>query len=257
MRRRDYDRFTAELAERAEDDDRITGLVVLGSTAGERRQPDEWSDHDFFVIAEPGRAAELRADRTWLPDHERIVVHFRETEHGRSAVYDDGHLAEFAVFEPGEVRTAKINARRVLVGDDDLVAELDEVAEASDVRDVAAEDRFGMFVVQVAVGVGRFARGEELSANALVRGWAVLSLLALVAELVPPTEDVGDLLDPHRRAERTHPAIAARISAALPRPVPELAGVLVDIAEQELEPRSSAVSLEAIAALRGIIDRAP
>ena len=78
MQRDQYDRFLAVLTEWAEGDPRVLGLVVLGSTAGVGRRPDEWSDHDFFVVSRDGAADELRADRSWLPDADRIV-HYRVT----------------------------------------------------------------------------------------------------------------------------------------------------------------------------------
>ena len=29
--------------------------------------PDEWSDHDFFLISQPGEQEALRQDLSWLP----------------------------------------------------------------------------------------------------------------------------------------------------------------------------------------------
>ena len=43
----------------------LFGLVLLGSAsdAGAGRR-DEWSDHDFFALVEPGRGTEVRL---WAP----------------------------------------------------------------------------------------------------------------------------------------------------------------------------------------------
>ncbi len=257
MRRADYDRFTAELTAWAETDPRVRGLVVLGSTASVGREPDEWSDHDFFVIGHDGTAAELRGDRSWLPDADRIVVHFRETEHGCSAVYDDGHLAEYAVFELHELEVAKVNDHRVLVDDGTVSRRLAEIAERTAGESATADpgDLFGAFVSQLVIGLTRYGRGERLSANHLVRGWAVRSLLATIESFgEPPGASVIDDLDPHRRVEVAYPALAGEIDAALVRPVPDLAATLVDIAEREIGPRVPAATPPAFAALRTLID---
>lgn len=97
----------------------MLGLVAVGSMAS---GPDPWSDHDFLVIAEPGATEALRTDPTWLPHHERLVLHFRETGHGVKAVYDDGHLVEFAVFAPDEIGLALMNRTRVLLDRADVTA---------------------------------------------------------------------------------------------------------------------------------------
>ncbi|MGI9645505.1 MAG: hypothetical protein ACR2O6_09375, partial [Ilumatobacteraceae bacterium] len=169
MERAEFDRFTAELTAWAEVDPRVRGLVVLGSTSGVGREPDEWSDHDFFVICTDGAAGELRADRAWLPDPDRVVIHVRETEHGRSAVYDDGHLAEYAVFEFDELGLAKANGYRVLVDDGTVEGRMAEIAQrtANDATRTDPDDLFGSFVAQLAVGLNRYGRGERLSANHL------------------------------------------------------------------------------------------
>jgi hypothetical protein len=70
--------------------------------------PDEWSDHDFFVITPPGGQEALREDLSWLPRADRVALSFRETGHGLVVLYDDGHLLEFAVFELDELALAAI-----------------------------------------------------------------------------------------------------------------------------------------------------
>ena len=66
MNRADYDRFTEHLRAWADVHSEVLGLVALGSMAGMRRQPDQWSDHDFWVVATDEAAAAIRDDRTWL-----------------------------------------------------------------------------------------------------------------------------------------------------------------------------------------------
>ena len=82
-------RLTASLLERQN----VLGLVLVGSTADTSRV-DEWSDHDFFVVTEPGSAESLRQDLSWLPDHEQIIMSPRETDHGLKVVYQNSHVLE-------------------------------------------------------------------------------------------------------------------------------------------------------------------
>ena len=76
-----YAEWLERLVARLSQDDRVIGVVGLGSTAGTDREPDEWSDHDVWVIVRAGFEEELRIDPSWLPDHERLVMWMRETEH--------------------------------------------------------------------------------------------------------------------------------------------------------------------------------
>jgi len=108
MQRPDYERFTAHLRERLAADGRVVGLVALGSMSGEPPEPDEWSDHDFFVISRPGEQEGLRTELSWLPDAEEIAFSFRETAHGLKVLYRSGHLLELAVFDLEELSVAAV-----------------------------------------------------------------------------------------------------------------------------------------------------
>ena len=94
----EYNQFTEELRLKLAGDDRVLALIALGSMAQQDYQPDEWSDHDFFVITIQGVQEDMRQDLSWLPRAEELVFHFRETEHGVKALYRGGHLLEFAIF---------------------------------------------------------------------------------------------------------------------------------------------------------------
>ena len=71
----EYRAFTDELTERLRADERAIGLVAVGSMADRDYAPDEWSDHDFFVITPPGGQEELRNDlrgsRATIGSHSR------------------------------------------------------------------------------------------------------------------------------------------------------------------------------------------
>ena len=86
--------------------------MLLGSASDDAAaRRDEWSDHDFFALIEAGRGPEVRPDLDWLPDPERIVLTAREGEIGFVAVYDDGHVFEFAFSEAGELDGSLVRRR--------------------------------------------------------------------------------------------------------------------------------------------------
>jgi hypothetical protein len=237
-----YARFTAALAARLERDPDVLGVVALGSMSGDPPAPDAWSDHDFFVVTRPGAQERLRADPGWLPDAGRIVLWHRETAHGLKAIWDDGHLAELAVFDPGELALARVNRYRVLLDRADVAARMAAVRSATDARRASEspDPRWlgGQFLGELLVGAGRAARGERTSGHLRVRAQALLHLLALVHRLLPAAEGAApDDLDVARRVERAWPALARELEVALARPVPEAAAALLDAAERALGER--------------------
>jgi lincosamide nucleotidyltransferase B/F len=228
----------------------VIGLVTLGSAAGLSHAPDEWSDHDVWVVTLEGTATPLRNDPSWLPDAESILGWFVETAHGRSAVYEDGHLVEVAIFEDPELELARANDFRVLYDRGGIEVRLERIAantaaEGGNQADLAA----GRFLVEMIIGLGRLGRGELLSAGELIRGRAVASLLRTIGG----EHELLDDLDPLRRVEMVYPALAERLSQSLSLPLVDGAQSLVDIAEEYL-PRTL-LSPAAVQVLRMRIDR--
>ncbi|HYH05931.1 MAG TPA: hypothetical protein VEK11_02620 [Thermoanaerobaculia bacterium] len=203
-----YQAFTHQLVSSLTEDPRVLGIVALGSMAQQRgREPDRWSDHDFFVIANDAEA--LRATTEWLPQRERIAVWFRETPHGCKAIYDDSHLVEYAVFTPDELRLARANDYRVLLDRERIEERMAEVASVRD-QPPGRDWLHGMFLSHVLVAAGRARRGELASAR-----WMLIHAMRFLVQLLGGGNDD---LDPLRRfdhyaleqAMRLGPASAAR-----------------------------------------------
>jgi hypothetical protein len=203
----DYHAFTAALLASLEARESVAGLVALGSMAERGRLPDRWSDHDFFVIAADAEA--LRITTEWLPYRERIAVWFRETAHGCKAIYDDGHLVEYAVFTPDELSLARVNDYRVLLDRERIEERMGTLAA----RTEPPPDRawlHGMFLSHVLVAAGRARRGEVAAAR-----WMLAHAMRFLVMLLGGGPDS---LDPLRRfdhysleqAMRLGPASAAR-----------------------------------------------
>ncbi|GIG19744.1 hypothetical protein Cch01nite_04680 [Cellulomonas chitinilytica] len=230
-----FDERTDALVHAARSQPGVVGLVLLGSAAEAHRR-DEWSDHDFFVVARPGAADEVRDVRAWLPDVDDVAALAREGEIGFSVLYRDGHVLEFAAATAAELDGAALVHHRV-VFDDGSVAALVAASQDRAARAVALDpaNETALFLVKVLLGVGRARRGEVLSGGQLVRQWATQHLVRAVRERLPSPTD-PERIDPARRFEAAYPEIGARLGAALARPVEEAARDLHQLCREVLEP---------------------
>ncbi|HEU4385024.1 MAG TPA: hypothetical protein VFR85_16190 [Anaeromyxobacteraceae bacterium] len=255
MRPAEYQAFTERLSERLAAEGEVLGLVALGSMSGEGAKPDEWSDHDFFVVVRPGSQERFRARLDWLPEPGEVALAFRETEHGLKVVLRSGHLLEFAVFDPEELRLARVNRLRVLLDreriGERLAAVRAETAQRARAEAPGDEWLAGQFLADLLVAAGRARRGERLAARQRLSAAAGF-LLRLAARHLPPADPAAlDDLDPARRFERAFPALAAEIDAALGREVPEAAAALLEVAGRALAARLPAEGVAAVARALG------
>ncbi|WP_243229774.1 hypothetical protein [Microbacterium sp. CIAB417] len=237
---RRYDALSRGLAEGVAATPGMLGLVLLGSASDDARfRRDEWSDHDFFAVVEPGRGTMLRSDLSWLPERDRIVLTAREGEIGFVALYDDGHVFEFAFAEAAELAGAQAREATVLVDDAagttaTLIAEARERAAGSDRLDPANDVR--LVLVKLLIGTGRVRRGEVLNGGAFIRQWAVVHLVRAVrGRCAGATSASRDTIDPVRRFEQDYPDWASRIAEAVAQE-PERAARALFALLRELEP---------------------
>jgi hypothetical protein len=259
LRRTDYDAFTRALAGRLRDDPRVVGLVAVGSMADRDYGPDEWSDHDFFVVTSPGEQEQLRSDLSWLPREDEVALSFRETSHGLKVLYGDGHLLEFAVFGLDELGLARVNRYRVLFDRASVAERMEEVARASGTRPAAAEaarTAFGMFLTNVLVGAGRARRGERLSGAQFVKSLSVRWLLELLHSLPAERSGLLDDLDPFRRFDLVHRQLAQELEALLCDETLIAAVGLLELAERELRPVLPDLPWHALAVVRWRLEAA-
>jgi hypothetical protein len=211
VRNDDFEALTQRIVERVRDDDRVLGLVMLGSAADASRR-DIWSDHDFFLITRPGEQETFRNDLWWLADDAEIAGTIRETAHGVQVILRDGHLLEFAVFDPDEIFLGRVNARAVVLDKADIGERIEQVA-AYPVSTRPINEATFLFISHVLVGVGRFRRGEVIAARNRLTAIAVPQLITALLQhkgLEPP-----DGYDLTRRIETVLPDEAAAIAAAL------------------------------------------
>lgn len=242
METAEYQRFTEELCQRLEADERVVGLVALGSMAGRDYAPDAFSDHDFFVVTRPGEQEHFRRETGWIPEAGRLVLWMRETAHGVKALFESGHLLEFAVFSPEELYLARVNRYRVLLDRGSVEETLAAVARHT-AQQGSPDDGWllGQFLTQLLIGAGRYARGERLSGHSRVKEEALRHLVRLLARHVRSEHSaLLDDLDAVRRFERVFPALGQELNVALEEKTPQAALRMLDLAERELKERLGA-----------------
>jgi hypothetical protein len=233
MDARAYQAFIERLSASLQQESDVVGLVLLGSTAGQSHLPDQWSDHDFFVITHPGVQEHFRTHYDWLPDHEQIVLTVRETEHGLKILYADGHLLEYAVFDVAEISVAKANDYLVVFDLGGVAEAMQKIAVANTEQPVPNLQQLqGMFLGQLVVGAGRVARGEVISGQVFIRTYALGQLLPLLAHVLEPAETGKlDNLDMYRRFEQAFPTVGREVNVALNSAPLQAAQKLLDLYE--------------------------
>jgi hypothetical protein len=249
MQADEYRAFTHALTDSLGADERAIGLVAVGSMADRDYAPDEWSDHDFFVITETGEQESLRNDLSWLPGRDRVALASRETEHGVTVFYDDGHMLEFAVFDLEEIGLASVNRYRILL---DRGGVEERIAFVAASLGAARDDLFlfGKTLAAALVASGRARRGETLSGTFTLAS-AATYLNRLLVRTIPAAEaSVLDEFDSLRRFERAYPELGAELAGIL-RLEPRDGGLaLLDVLERELRPLRPDLPWRALDAVR-------
>lgn len=188
---------------------RALALLGLGSVGLERERLDAYSDLDFFVIVSPGEKARFLTDLEWLSCIAPIAFVFQNTVDGYKLLFDDGIFCEFAVFEPQELANIPFAEGRIIWQADDFDARLCTPAKTSQPQEPrSATWCLGEALTNLYIGMGRYRRGEKLSAMRFVQGYAVDRVLEL-AHAIEPEQPIGrDPFTPERRFEQRFPGIA-------------------------------------------------
>lgn len=189
-------------------------LIARGSVGRETDRIDAWSDLDFFVVAAAGAKRRRLARPDWLAAAHPLAWHVRNTADGFKALMADGVFCEFAVFEPAELEAIPFAPGRVAwkrEGVDDTIA-----APRRPLPGATTDETWivGEALACLLVGLGRWRRGEKLSAMRFVQGHALDRLIELDALRTRPP--AGDPFSGERRFEARQPAVAAELAALAP-----------------------------------------
>lgn len=184
-------------------------LLALGSVGVELDRLDEYSDLDFFAIVAAGQKQAFLQDLSWLSSIAPVAFFYRNTQDGFKLLYQDGILAEFAVFEPAELSAIPFSEGRIVW----KAAEVDDAIRFPAVSPRSSEPPGREWLIGEALtclysGMGRHLRGERLSAQRFIQHFAVDRVLDLMAQLEPGAAVTGDPFSRERRFEKRFPASA-------------------------------------------------
>lgn len=233
-----YQDFLDELVSTLGADPRVLGLIALGSTA-DAASRDRWSDHDFWVITSPGAQSRYLETFSWLPQSERILIAVRHGLSHRTALYENKHKAEYAVFDSEEAVRGKIERFEVLIDR----ADIGRLAESIRLRTheerasaLSKPDMLEHLCLILWTACERRLRGEHLSAQRYDQFAVDAFLNLLVAHGRLGESQAADGLDARRRLEQREPELARELSRAVGLGPADAGVALIDLAEKELRP---------------------
>jgi hypothetical protein len=244
----EYHRFLNGLVSTLEADPSVLGFIALGSTADDSFR-DRWSDHDFWVITSHGAQSRYLDTFSWLPRADDILLAVRHGPSRRTVLYSDTHKAEYAVFDPEEAVSGKIERFRVLIDRGD-VRELAESIRLQTHEErasaLARPDMLENLCVLLCAACERWERGERLSAQRYIQFSVDAFLDLLVAHKGPGTSHAADVLDARRRLEQMEPELGRELGL-IGSMAPAEAGVaLIGLARRELRPRAPGLAWEQV-----------
>jgi hypothetical protein len=176
---------------------------------------DEYSDLDFFVIVRTGYKAQFIADLDWLSRIQPVAYAFKNTDDGYKLLFADGIFCEFAVFELDELANIPFAAGRIIWQAADFdAASLDKPTVDKQERPV--EWLVGEALTNLYVGLGRYRRGEKLSAARFIQWYAMDRVVGLAARIEVEQSNFADQFDRDRRFEQRFAGTAVHLPQFIP-----------------------------------------
>ncbi|WP_059047214.1 hypothetical protein [Paenibacillus rubinfantis] len=189
-------------------------LLGLGSIGAETDRMDEFSDLDFFLLVAPGSKERFIRRLDWLEEAHPLSYSFLNSLHGYKVLFQDGIYGEFAVFEAHELKDIPYTGGRVVwrsASAADLKVPLDNSSRIPPARNESIDFALNEALTNLYVGLGRYLRGEKLSAFRFVQGHAINSLLSVQHLLETEVDHFPDPFGNERRAEVRFPGFAKQL----------------------------------------------
>jgi hypothetical protein len=182
---------------------RAYALLGLGSAGIERERMDDYSDLDFFVIAKEGYKTEFINDLSWLTSIQPKGYSVQNTVDGHKFLYADGIFCEFAVFEPHELPHIPFSPGQVVWSEPGFDLQCLTPTNNAGIyeRNDNIEWIIGESLTNLYVGLGRYCRGEKLSAMKFVQSFSLDRLIDLIHLQQPNNDKWVDQYMPDRRLE--------------------------------------------------------
>jgi hypothetical protein len=213
-------------------------LIGLGSVGLETDRLDAYSDLDFFAIVEEGYKPDFLSNLGWLEQVCPVAYAFANTRDGYKLLFVDGIFCEFAVFAPPELQSIPFAPGRIIWKRPE-VPEAIRLPNLQSAPPAQSETAWlvGEALTNLYVGLGRFRRGEKLSAQRFIQHYAVDHLLKLAVQLESETRASIDPYALERRCEQRLPAFAAHLPGFVQgyERSPESAAAILAFLEQHFD----------------------
>jgi len=185
-------------------------LLGVGSVGVEIDRLDEYSDLDFFVIVRPGEKNRYIDRLDWLEDVHPLAYSFKNTEDGYKVLFEDGIFGEYAVFEEKELENISYTKGRVIWKDPTYsnTAIAKPVSAIPSLKSDSLDFSLNEALTNLYVGLGRYARGERLSAARFIEGYAIDRILSVLHLLEQEVDYFPDPFGNERRLEKRYPHFA-------------------------------------------------
>lgn len=187
-------------------------LIGLGSVGEQIERLDAYSDLDFFAVVQPGTKEQFLADLAWLAAPCPLAYRFRNTPDGYKLLYEDGIFAEMAVFEPDELATIPFTPGRLVWHAEGVDPTIRLPALPIPTPGQASEEwLLGEALTCLYVGLQRYHRGEQLSAQRFIQHHALDKVLALWEQKEVAHSAAPDPFVIERRIEQRHPSLGQHL----------------------------------------------
>lgn len=153
----------------------------------------------------------------WLEEVCPLAYTFRNTEDGYKILFEDGIYGEYAVFEEEELAHIEYAEGRI-VWMNPMYANPDIAKGGKPTETRRKKERdfpLNEALTNLFVGLGRYARGEKLSAARFVQSYAVDNILSALHLLEKEEAYFPDAFGEERRLEKRFPSFAERVGDML------------------------------------------
>ncbi len=132
-------------------------------------------------------------------------------------MFEDSIYGEFAIFEERELESASYSGGRIVWKHPSYDSEsiLKSKSDFPGTKSPSLDHVVNEALTNLYVGLGRYARGEKLSASRFVESYAINGLLSVLYLLEPEVDFYPDKFGNERRVEKRFPQFSSRIGNML------------------------------------------
>lgn len=186
-------------------------VLALGSIGLEMDRIDEYSDLDVWVIAEDGYKEGFIKNLDWIRATSPVVFQFKHSPGGYGLTFEDGIFAEVDTFEAADMASLNFPEARIVWKAEDVPDSIRLPQHAPKPSESSPGEWLGEALGNLYVGLGRYHRGEKLTAMRFIQVYAVDQLLKM-APLIETEQPVWrDIFGNERRFEWRFPDIAQEL----------------------------------------------